>query len=144
MTIYFARRAPITIRGRIAYDSAASNVQFNCGDIDPETGVARKIPIGLVVRSIIRIITPFNAGTTNTLVFGRAGATDLHDDFGTSAEIDATIAGFHESFEWRSSATRKATAPVISSAIDLMGKYTQSGTAASAGEAEIWLSVMET
>lgn len=82
------------------------------------------MPAGaLITRLSVRVNTAFNAGTTNALNMGTTGT-------GTQIFTDAATAGH-----------RNPTVPNISFAADtdLFVSYAQTGTAASAGQADVAL-----
>ena len=83
------------------------------------------IPAGAMITGLnVRVNTAFNAGTTNALNVGTTAG-------GTQIFTDAATAG-----------ARSPTIPNISFAVDteLFAAYAQTGTAASAGQADIVIS----
>lgn len=80
----------------------------------------------IVLRAYVRIETPFNAATTNVLTLGSAA-----DDDGlvTSANAVAGTAGFKEG-------TGAEIGTELANDTQFFAKYTQTGTAATAGVAE--------
>ena len=96
------------------------------------SGIASGVPIGAVpagaqiVDVTVRIVTAFNAATTNVL---QVGTTATGGEVLTSAEAAAGSTGFK----------RGTTGGTVSFASDtiLYASYTQTGTAASAGSAII-------
>lgn len=89
-----------------------------------------KIPAGAqVLRTVIAIRTAFNAGTTNVLIVGTAGDDDA---LVAAAGVDETAVAV----------TSVAPATLAghlsaSAATEIFTKYTQSGTAATTGLAEV-------
>lgn len=103
------------IRGTLNFNSPGSAVILS-----------NAVPAGAVIlRTIVCIPTAFNAGTTNTISVGFPGAT--------TALVNATAAG--------SAAHTSTVAPVAqavrAASSDLVATYAQTGTAATAGTAEI-------
>jgi hypothetical protein len=109
------------IRGRIKFDTANAATGIELGTL----------PAGSFVDGVtVHVITAFNAGTTNVLVVGTA-ADD--DGFATSAGIAAGTAGKKNSLDGAQSGdSLTADTPVVA-------KFTQTGTAATTGEASILL-----
>lgn len=97
--------------------------RVNYNDSNIGTGVIMgTLPAGAMILSIaVRVNTAFNAGTTNALNVGTAAG-------GTQIGTDAATAG-----------ARFPTVPNISFANDqdIYVQYAQTGTAASAGQADI-------
>lgn len=97
---------------------------------------ANGIPIGALeagampLHAQVTIETGFNAGTTNVLT---VGTVDDDDGFATSASVIAGTAGFKANLTGALSGTPMATSKVV------YAKYTQTGTAATAGKATIVL-----
>jgi hypothetical protein len=98
----------------------------------PAVGVVETIDIGtlpagaVIYDAIVKVNTPFNAAGDNLINVGIAGTPDAIVD---ETDIDATSAEFQSS--------RRGCD--LSFAVDtpIFATYTQSGTAATAGEAEI-------
>lgn len=81
------------------------------------------IPAGaIVLATIVEVITAFNAGTTNVLVVG-TGATA--DAFVAAADVNEGAQG----------TTVVSHSTTLSADTEVFAKYTQSGTAATAGQA---------
>lgn len=97
-----------------------------------ETGFVNGLPVvtlekgGIPLRAYVRIETAFNAATTNVLVLGSAA-----DDDGlvTSANAAAGTPGFK-------AGTGAELGVELAADTTFFGKYTQTGTAATAGVAE--------
>lgn len=102
------------ISGTIAYDVA-----------DPFTVSLGTIPSGAIVLSTtVEVVTAFNAATTNVLVVGTAA-----DDDAYVAAADVT--------EGTAGTTVVAHSATLAAATEVFAKYTQTGTAASAGSARV-------
>lgn len=103
----------------------------NFGDIGISTGNKfGTLPAGArIVDVIVEIITAFNAVTTNVLTVGTNSTS--YNNMVAAADVDETVAA----------ATRvdRGIGGSIARAadIDVYAKYTQTGTAATAGKAEI-------
>jgi hypothetical protein len=103
-------------------------VNFDTYQVD----TAGKVPLGtlpagaIVTNCIIKIVTAFNAATTNVLSIGTA--SDASAVLG-AADVDETVAG----------TTMAAAAVGYMPSVDtpLFIKYAQTGTAASAGRAVV-------
>ena len=93
---------------------------------DPYTVEIGTIPAGaVVIGCIVDVITAFNAGTTNVLTVGTA-ADDDH--YVAAGDVDESAAG----------GTLVADkSEVVSADTAVYAKYTQSGTAATAGKARV-------
>jgi carbon monoxide dehydrogenase subunit G len=95
-------------------------------------GVDGKVPLGtlpagaIITYALVKINTPFNAATTNVLTVGTAtsNAAVL-----TAADINESVAG--------TTITWAAAGYKVTDATPLFVVYTQTGTAASAGAADI-------
>jgi hypothetical protein len=104
-------------------------VEYNDANVD--TGILiGELPEGaFVLPATVHVQTAFNAATTNVLVLG-SSADD--DGFVTSSDAAAGTAGVKKSLSG-------ALSGVVSANTKVYVKYTQSGTAASAGKATIVL-----
>lgn len=107
----------------------AGKVNFN--DTGVATGVKLcDLPANIVVTRAVAIVkTAFNAGTTNVLT---VGANDDIDDILGSSDITEGTAGTYN----------KQTFAEYSKKKTVKAKFTQTGTAATAGSAEIYLFVV--
>lgn len=103
-------------------------VTFNEAGI--ATGVVfGRIPAGaLLLRTTIRVVTAFNAATTNVLTVGLSSETTTFDDLVAAAGVNEGAIG--------TTAVTAASDPAATP-LNLVAQYTQSGTAATAGEAII-------
>lgn len=117
----FSANVQHCIRGRIKFDTSGVATGVEIGTI----------PAGSFVSSVsAHIITAFNAATTNVLVVGTA-ADD--DGFALSAGVIAGTTGVKNGLVGAQSGdTLTADTPVVV-------KFTQTGTAATAGEAQVLL-----
>lgn len=100
-----------------------------------DAGIAAGIPIGALeagaipLRAGLVIETAFNAGTTNVLVLG----STLDDDgLITSVNAGAGVLGL------KAGSGALLGIPLAANTV-VYAKYTQSGTAASAGKATLWV-----
>lgn len=104
-------------------------VNYNDPNVGSGEQVVGYIPQGaFVLRAYLAVITAFNAGTTNTLSVGfTAGGTDLFNAqaAGAPAVASATI---NET---------NAIADEAGGGLPVYVEYTQTGTAASAGQARL-------
>lgn len=107
----------------------AGTVKYN------DTGVATGIklcdlPANIIVtRAVAVVTTAFNAGTTNVLT---VGANDDVDDILGSSDITEGTAAAYSKQTFAKYTAKKA----------VKAKFTQTGTAASAGAADIYLFVV--
>lgn len=109
----------------------AGNIKFNT--TGAATGVKLcELPAGIIVTRAVAIVnTAFDAGTTNVLTIG--GNSDANDILGTSDITEGTAGTYtKQTFE-------KYTAKTT-----IKAKYTQTGTAATTGDADIYLFVVPT
>jgi hypothetical protein len=105
-------------------------VDFNTEGV--ATGIAlAEVPANCVItKAVCKVKTPFNAATTNVLTLGTdEGVNDL---LGTS-DITEGTAGAYQKPAWIETGAQKKT---------IKAKYTQSGTAATAGKAEFYIFFM--
>lgn len=104
-------------------------VNFN--DANVSTGVlVGQLPAGAqIVAAVVRVITLFNAGTTNVLTIGTNSPN--YDNIFGAAGIAEGAAG--------ANTVTTTTASLLQAAVatDVFAKYTQTGTAASQGQAII-------
>jgi hypothetical protein len=104
------------------------NVLYNTAGIATGVPMAAELPAGAnIMFTQVKIKTAFNAGTTNVLTVGTNGSS--YDNIVSAGDVDESVA----------EATMVATGADVTFAANVRPyiKYTQSGTAASAGEAEI-------
>lgn len=115
-----------TFQSSFLYDK----IKWNTSGIGGGSYVVGKIPAGALIKdTIVRTNVAFNAATTNVFTMGTtASGTDII----TSDQVDeATVGSIVESdTSYGLSTTNDVT---------VYAKYTQSGTAASAGELEVWV-----
>ena len=97
-------------------------------------GTAGKVPLGtlpagaIVTHAIVKVTEAFNAATTNVLTVGTAAAADA---VLAAADIDETVV--------QTTVTFAAAGYKVSVDTPLFVKYAQTGTAATAGAADIIL-----
>ncbi len=104
----------------------AGKVAFDDTDVDDGI-VLCKIPENVIITRAVAIVkTAFNAGTTNVLVIG---TEDDDDAIMAAADITEGTAGTYS----------KQTFLEMGKGDDVYVKYTQTGTAATAGAAEVYL-----
>lgn len=107
----------------------AGTVKYN--DTGVATGVELiTLPANIIVTKAVAVVgTAFNAATTNVLTVGTN--SDINDLLGADDVTEGTKGAY--------SANKFAK---FTSATKVKAKYTQTGTAATAGEAEIYLFVV--
>ena len=109
----------------------AGSIKFN--STGASTGVKLcELPANVVITRVTAVVkTAFNAGTTNVLTVGTND--DVDDILGTSDVTEGTagVYAVNKFVEYSTAKTVKA-------------KFTETGTAATTGEAEIYLEVVRT
>lgn len=107
----------------------AGTVKFDTEGISEGVKIC-DIPEGLIfTKAVAKVKTAFNAATTNVLTVGFE--TDKNELLGTSDVTEGT-AGIYTKELWVEGGSNNA----------IYAKYTQTGTAATTGEAEIYLMVV--
>lgn len=102
-------------------------VNYNDGAISTGVKVGR-LPAGAsVLFTNVKIKTAFNAVTTNVLTVGQNSSS--YNDMVNASDIDETATG--------SSMVVRGADLTLATEVDVYAKYTQTGTAATAGVAEI-------
>lgn len=102
-----------------------STVNFNTANIANGV-IVGQIPAGAqIMRAIVRVITSFNAGTTNVLTVGSNASA--YDNIFNAAGISEGAAGNNDA--------AVANLLYFAAATDIFAKYTQTGTAATQGQA---------
>lgn len=97
-------------------------------------GTAGKVPLGtlpagaIVTHAVVKVTAAFNAATTNVLTVGTAADDDA---VLTASDIDETVV--------QTTVTFAAAGYTVTEATPLFVRYTQTGTAATAGAATIIL-----
>ncbi|MCR5824858.1 MAG: hypothetical protein K6G60_10555 [Lachnospiraceae bacterium] len=107
----------------------AGSVAYDTEDVDKGVALC-ELPANIVVTRAIAVVkTAFNAGTTNVLTVG--ANDDVNDIMGTSDITEGTAGNYivNKFVEYKAKKTVKV-------------KYTQTGTDASTGAADIYLSVV--
>jgi hypothetical protein len=104
----------------------------NWNDTGISSGVRKQtLPAGAIVTSTsVLITTAFNAGTTNVLTVG--GNTTTYNDIVAANDVDETATGLTNGIKPTGSSLGKLAADR-----DVYAKYTQTGTAATAGAATV-------
>lgn len=98
-------------------------INFNVAS--PYTVSLGKIPAGAeVIESTVQVVTAFNAATTNVLVVGDATTADL---FVAAGDVNEGAAG----------TTVVAKYAALTAEKEVLAKYTQTGGAATTGQARI-------
>lgn len=104
----------------------AGSVAYNDDDIDKGI-VLRKLPAdAIVTRAVAIVTTAFDAGTTNVLTLG---TNDDCDDILGSSDITEGTAGTYS----------KQVFIEAAKGAEIKAKYTQTGTDATAGAADIYV-----
>jgi len=107
-------------------------IAFNTTDVDTGVSLKNKLPKGFVAtRFVCNVLTAFNAATTNVVVLGNA---DDDDAYMASGDVAEGSAGTNVKNAWTA---------VGASDIEVKAKFTQTGTAATAGKAEFYAFVMK-
>jgi len=107
----------------------AGSVAFDTEDIDKGVELC-ELPAGIIVTRAVAVVkTAFDAGTTNVLTVG--SNDDVNDLLGSDDVTEGTAAAYVVN-----KFVQYATAKKIKA------KYTQTGTAATAGAADIYLFVV--
>jgi len=106
------------IRRKIDFNTAASGTQVEIGRVPANAAV---------LRTVVSVTVAFNAATTNVLIVGTSGDDDA---LVAAAGVDETAVGV-------TSVAPATLAGVLSTsaATTVFAKYTQTGTAATAGSA---------
>ncbi len=104
----------------------AGHVAYNDTDVDKGI-VLRKLPAGAIITRAVAVVgTAFDAGTTNVLTLG---TNDDCDNILGSSDITEGTAGTYS----------KQTFVEAAKGAEIKVKYTQTGTAATAGAADIYV-----
>ena len=105
-------------------------VNYNDAGISSGLAFAASLPIGAFILSVhVEIVTAFNAGTTNVLTVGTNSSS--YNDIVAAGDVDEAATGNNDVTRGRGrSLAASAEKPVFA-------KYTQTGTAATAGQAVI-------
>ena len=107
----------------------AGSVAFNTEGIDEGVELI-ELPANIVVTKAVAVVkTAFNAGTTNVLTVG--ANSDIDDILGSGDVTEGTAAAYSVNKFVEYNAAKKIKA-----------KYTETGTAATAGAADIYLFVV--
>ena len=107
----------------------AGSVAFNTEGIDEGVELI-ELPANIVVTKAVAVVkTAFNAGTTNVLTVG--ANSDIDDILGSGDVTEGTAAAYSVNKFVKYNTAKKIKA-----------KYTETGTAATAGAADIYLFVV--
>lgn len=118
-------------------------VNFNDANIGSATAPAKlgRLPAGAFITDVtVEIGTAFNAGTTNVLTVGTSAASA--NEIVAAADVNEGAIGVTKVTRALGTTLTGGpgigpNAPAVTSEVDLYAKYTQSGTAATAGVATI-------
>ena len=105
---------------------------MNWNDLGIGSGIAfdNSLPQGAFITDVqVEIVTPFNAATTNVLTVGTVGTG--YNNIVASGDLDETVAGVTR--------VTRGNGRSLANAADVapFAMYTQTGTAATAGQAVI-------
>ncbi|TCX51933.1 MULTISPECIES: hypothetical protein [unclassified Dehalobacter] len=108
----------------------AGAIKFNTANV--ATGVALvDVPANHIITKVVcKVTAAFDAGTTNVLTVGTDA--ELDDLLDASAVTEGTV-GAYQANTWLETGAAKKT---------VKAKYTQTGTAAAAGAAEVYVFAM--
>lgn len=106
----------------------------NYNDTNVATGVGKQsLPAGaIILGTTVLVTTAFNAATTNVLTVGTNSSS--YDNIATSAQTVSGTTGLKQNLAPTGTALGK-----LSAAAQVFVKYTQTGTAASAGAATVMI-----
>jgi len=104
----------------------AGSVAFNDADVDKGVEIFKAPNKMIVTRAVAVVKEAFNAATTNVLVLG---TEDDDDAIMASADITEGTTGTYS----------KPVFVELAKGDSVLGKFTQTGTAATAGEADFYL-----
>ena len=118
-----APNLPKTVKGSIAWDTPSVATKA-------KVGIA--LPAGAIVTRVAAVVTEaFNAATTNVLTVGYSDDTDAL--MGSSDITEGTLGAYVK---------ERMDAP-LAAAADVYAQYSQSGTEASKGKADIYVTYQE-
>lgn len=118
-----AANMPKTVKGSIKYNTSGIATKASCGITLPKGAI--------VTRVACNVTTAFNAGTTNVLTIGYSADTDAL--MGASDITEGTVGTYVKE---RMDAALTANSVVYA-------QYTQTGTAATAGAADVYVTYIE-
>lgn len=104
----------------------AGSIAYNTEDANKGVELCKVPHTAIITRAVAVVKTAFNAGTTNVLTVGTNN--DADNILGTSDITEGTAGAYY--------ADRFLT---VAKGASVTAKFTQTGTAATAGEAEIYL-----
>lgn len=103
-------------------------VAYNTGGVGTGVKFKNAVPANVFITGIwVRILTGFNAGTTNVLTVGQNGTS--YNDMVNSGDVDETVVA--------TTIVTRGIGLVLTADTDITVMYTQTGTAATAGSAEV-------
>lgn len=103
-------------------------VAFNTGGIATGVKFKNALPANSMITGVfVRILTAFNAATTNVLTVGQNASS--YNDMVNAGDVDETVAA--------TTAVTRGIGLVLTSDTDVTVMYTQTGTAATTGSAEV-------
>ncbi len=120
----------------IARNDGSQNVHFIGKDVTfatPNIGTADTVKVGripagsLLLQAVVRVTTAFNAATTNVLTVGQNATANT--DIVAAGELNEGVTG--------TTVVLTGAALTFANDTDIYVRYTQTGTAASAGAATI-------
>ena len=104
----------------------AGTIKYDTTDADKGVAIFKAPHNCVITRMVAKVNTAFNAGTSNVLVFG----TDDDDDaYMAAGDITGGTAGSYN----------KTLFAELSAGDEIYGKYTQTGTDATAGEVDLYV-----
>ena len=106
--------------GKIAFDSTSASTGVKLGKVPKNT---------IITKAVCVVSKAFNAGTTNVVILGTAADDDA---LMASADVTEGTAGAYSKNTWLD----------VSAETELIAKYTETGTAATSGEAEFYVEVV--
>lgn len=115
---------------RQVVNTLKKTVNFNDGAIAVGNGFDNPLPQGAFIsRVLVEIVVAFNAVTTNVLTVGTVGAT--FNNIVAAADVNEAVVGVYD--------VTRALGRSLTAAADVLpvAQYTQTGTAATTGQAII-------
>lgn len=119
---------PSRVDPRQVVNTLKKTINYNDSGIASGKSFANSLPLGANILDVmVEIVTPFNAGTTNVLTVG-TNASD-YNDIVAAGDVDEAAAGVTK--------VNRALGRSLASAAEkaVFAKYTQTGGAATAGQA---------
>lgn len=117
-------------QGQQLINTIRKTVNYNDAGISSGIAFAESLPVGAFILSVhVEIVTAFNAVTTNVLTVGTNSTS--YNDIVTAGDVDETATGNNDVTRGRG----RSLAATAEKSVYV--KYTQTGTAATAGVAVI-------